>query len=355
MLNHDVLDFRTVARQSLILDLKKRNVPLHTQGKCFLGYQLTEDGFLDCKSFYGCQSDWPDLVRYIRKLRLLLDLVDDRVIITNEDGKVVPEVKMQQSLYMDCVKRDVIRANSLSIQGSFLRLNNVHIKSSHCIFYNWNVNDHLMKFVVKARLSILPTNFTTFLWNRENNPRCPFNCNHTESVAHLLNGCHMFRNFYSARHNRIVDIIMGFFKQLRRRFRIVTDKHADTVFPNFKDRLLENVHRKPDVILLDDINKSCFVVEITVCFDMYLDTAFEAKMDRYRLLIDCLESNGYSSELIVLCFGSLGCVKKDVWSKLKRFTTDKDLVKKTLKSCSISTIIGSNYIWRNRVKKVLGQ
>ena len=75
-------------------------------------------------------------------------------------------------------------------------------------------------------------------------------------------------------------------------------------------------------------------------------------MNRYYDLVECLERNGYRTNLVVLCFGSLGCVKKDVWKLLRKFTNDKCYLKDVLKWCSISNVIGSNYIWRHRVKKL---
>ena len=65
------------------------------------------------------------------------------------------------------------------------------------------------------------------------------------------------------------------------------------------------------------------------------------------------ERNFFGYELLILRFSSLGSVRNDAWKCLKRFTNDKTYVKDILKWCSSSSIIGSNYIWRHRVKKLL--
>ena len=73
----------------------------------------------------------------------------------------------------------------MSLQGAFLQIQNVDEKVSNIIHYNWKLNDELLIFCVKAGVNILPTNFTLYIWNRVNDPRCQF-CNHcTESMAHL--------------------------------------------------------------------------------------------------------------------------------------------------------------------------
>ena len=103
------------------------------------------------------------------------------------------------------------------MKGCYLNLENVHIKSSHSIYYDWKVDDALVIFTIKERLSILPTNFTLHLWNRDHNAECPFCHRHTESVAYLLNGCN--ECFYSRHHDRIVNKIAEFIKEKHKRRR----------------------------------------------------------------------------------------------------------------------------------------
>ena len=69
------------------------------------------------------------------------------------------------------------------MQGNFLSLEGVNNKISNTILSNWNFDDDLVKFCVKARLNIIPTNFNIFIWNRLHDPKCAL-CHHkTESPA----------------------------------------------------------------------------------------------------------------------------------------------------------------------------
>ena len=68
MMNHDVPQFRNMARESLRLDMVQRGVPLSENSNNFLGYNLNSNGFLNTTTQFGCQSDWPDMLRYSRKL-----------------------------------------------------------------------------------------------------------------------------------------------------------------------------------------------------------------------------------------------------------------------------------------------
>ena len=100
---------------------------------------------------------------------------------------------------------------------------------------------------------------------------------------------------------------------------------AETIFPEFQKQI---VHRKPDIVILNRVQRQCTIVEITVCYDSYLENDYQEKVRRYKELCDYLERNGFSMQLVVLCFGFLGCVKSDVWKGLRNFSQSKENIKK---------------------------
>ena len=67
MLNHDVTRFKEVARYSLKLDMEKMGVPTTQERENFFGYKLKNDSHLDTKTLFGCQSDWPGMLRCAKK------------------------------------------------------------------------------------------------------------------------------------------------------------------------------------------------------------------------------------------------------------------------------------------------
>ena len=133
-------------------------------------------------------------------------------------------------------------------------------------------------------MSLFPTNFSLYLWDRQKTPRCSFGCLHTESVAHVLNDCiRHFKNYYSRRHDRI---------------RI--DKHSTTLFPLLHNQLKNIEHTKPDIHVVNHLEKKCFIVEIRVCYDLYLEYARNAKYEKYKPLVECSSKNGYDVGLLIL-------------------------------------------------------
>ena len=203
-------------------------------------------------------------------------------------------------------------SETLRLQGVFLQIQNVDEKISNTIHYNWTLNDQLLIFCVKVRLNIRPTNFTLFIWKRENNPRCSV-CNHaTESMAHLLNGCKReFGNFYSRRHNRIADYLYGQFKIIDRRYKTYNNKHIDTIIAQHRKRLVLCNNRKPDIPQTDLVTRNIEIIEVTICYDSHFQLARNGKIDKYALLLTFLVQLGFNVKLHVLCFGSLGNIMKE--------------------------------------------
>ena len=170
------------------------------------------------------------------------------------------------------------------------------------------------------------------------------------SIVHLLDGYIEFINFYLRCHDRIVNKIAEFIKEYNPKSRISSNLLVESIFPEFKERIKQIVHRKPDIVILNGIQRQCSIVDITVCYDLY-----QEKVRRFKELCDYLERNGFSVRLIVLCFSSLGYLKGDVWKGLIKLSQSNENIKNMMEWCSTLCVIGGSYIWRNRFKKSLRQ
>ena len=118
MLNHDVGKFLFIARESLKLGMKKRNVTfVGFQKRNYLGYELDENVPWNCKTMFGCQSDWVDLVRFLKKIGVNLELRDNKAAALKNGTVVKPAPTLQKALYNHCMNDLLNKANDLSIQG----------------------------------------------------------------------------------------------------------------------------------------------------------------------------------------------------------------------------------------------
>ena len=198
----------------------------------------------------------------------------------------------------------------------------------------------------------LQQTFTKHVWNRDNEPSCPFCHQHAESVAHLMNSCRKFHKFYSRRHNRIADKIFEVISGSLSGFQFHASIFAESLLTEYGAELRRITHRKPDTVIVDNQSRKCIILEVTVFYDLYFEQALKTKEERYQPLCSLLQSLCWDVDPKVLCFDSLGCIKKDVCrTVLGSLSVDKLIVKNTLQWCSVSNLMANN-IWRHRVKKL---
>ena len=177
MINHSEKHFQNIARESLNLDFKKRKIISSNEENNFLGYSVNMNGYLNIRTMYAVKSDWIDLFRFSKKFNVKVHWKENDAKVKIGDEYYDDKADLTKRLFMHSVKRDLNKASTLSLQGTYFNLENIDEKNSHTIYYNWKLSDDLVKFVIKARLNILPTNFTLYIWNRDHDVRCPF-CNH---------------------------------------------------------------------------------------------------------------------------------------------------------------------------------
>ena len=126
--------------------MKKKNVTfIGFQRRNILGYELDENGTLNCKTTFGCQSDWVDLVRYTRKIGVNLELRGNKVVVLKNGTVVKPAPTLQKALYNHCMNNLLNKGSDLSFKGSFFTLQNINRKCSNSFLFlfNWNINDDL--------------------------------------------------------------------------------------------------------------------------------------------------------------------------------------------------------------------
>ena len=85
---------------------------------------------------------------------------------------------------------------------------------------------------------------------------------------------------------------------------------------------LQQIHeqinnRKPDLLEIKSNEKECEIIEVTVCFDLYMSESYESKARKYQQLKNILNRNGITTNIRILCFGSLGTVHEDVRKNLR--------------------------------------
>ncbi len=354
MLNHEEENIRNMARESLSLDMRSRGVRTTNCEKNFLGYQLDDNDRLVKNKTYGGSSDWPDLLFQVNKLKGCV-VYENSLAKVFVDGKELQQRNLKQEIEREMEKLDLAKCSELRFQGKFIGMDGIDRKISHQIYYGWKHSDSLVKFVLRARMNQIPCNQLIHFWNKDHEKKCFFCNHHTESVAHLMNSCKKFKDLYSKRHDRIVDAVYQKMRRYNQTSVFFVNRMAETAFPDLRTELQQMNNRKPDLLEIKSNKKECEIIEVTVCFDLYMSESYRSKETKYQQLKNILDQNGIKTNIRILCFGSLGTVHEDVRKNLRRLGLSSEEVKSTIKWCSVSNMICGNIIWQNRCKGMHGQ
>ncbi len=333
MLNCDDVSVRQMARASLLLDFKRRKV-LHACGEedSFLGFKRKTNGKLDGRAQgFGVSSDWPDLNDLCWRTGTELKWtshyqpveVSDAVV---EDPSVIVEARLHHNNIVHLLQPRTSRQTLLSIQraqnmeywssiklqGKLAKVPCADHSVSHIIYSNATISEEILTFCVQARLQVLPTKCNLSLWfPSTHSTLCLLHDppQHLESVAHIMNSCSSFKGLYTARHDRLVDLIAA-------QIPCVADeqifKHTtvQSEWFNSPANTFLGIANTPDIINISQNGKTVTLFEVSCAFDLFMEDSYCSKILKYQSLISTVENLGYKCQLIVLVFGSLGHVHR---------------------------------------------
>ena len=243
----------------------------------------------------------------------------------------------------------------LKLQGKLACLPAADHSVSHAVFKSVALDESIIIFTLKARLQVLPTKLNLSIWLPDrHSPHCIHHdqAQITETMSHILNGCHAYKGLYICRHDRIVDLIS---KDICSTFGSPASlyKHH-TVKPSMfslcdNPEVFSNISANtPDVVVVDEGSREVLILEVGCTFDYSLEEAYLTKIVKYQQLKQTISQLGYRCTLLVFIFGSLGHVHKLVVRGLQIAGLSKRKAKQLARYCSISAIIGSRSIWRRR-------
>ena len=153
-------------------------------------------------------------------------------------------------------------------------MENIDRKISHQIYYGWKLSDGLVKFILCARMIQIPCNQLIHMWNKDHDKRCSIYNERTESIAHLMNSCRNYKDLYSRRHDRVVEFLEQKIRKKNSISTLFVNKMVETAFLQIRNALEQLNQRKPDILEIKVNKRECEIVEVTVCFDLYMDTSY---------------------------------------------------------------------------------
>ena len=359
MLNNDDTHTREAARNSLQLHLSKRKClpSTATDGDNFAGYKTDNNYRLVKTSKVNWRrSPWVHLNEICIRTGVRLRKNDDSyVLVIAPDQEVQFSCKdpsafftLFKTMQLNNMHEELKKKDS---QGRMARTENVDFTLSVSHLTNVKISDNVLKFVVKARLQLVECNTLLNLYYpgtySKQCARCHF---HTETLSHILNGCNQNKNAIQKRHNRIAEIITN---TLSAGNRVVTVHKDKPIKPNDFDRAHLNFatnHTRPDACIINQEDRSCVLVEVSVPFDSFVHSCYSDKFNKYLPLCQEINALGYTCRVYVFVVGSLGTVHTKFVPGLKQLGISAVRAKAIARYCSVSAMIGSKQIWQYRCR-----
>ena len=218
---------------------------------------------------------------------------------------------------------------------------------------NHKLRDEIIAFAIRGRLQLLQCNslMHTYFNTSKACEQCDF---YTETVSHILNGCKAMKNIYQKRHNRLVDLLHSKLTSKKQNVNIIKDS---IIRPQMFDETTARLQFqcpaiRPDIVIINNSDKTAFIVEIATPFDAFLGRCYDEKFNKYFPLSVELSELGYYTKVVVLLIGSLGHVHKKFVNGLKILGFSSKESKFMAKFYSTSVIIGSYKVWKQRCKKI---
>ena len=242
----------------------------------------------------------------------------------------------------------------LAVQGKFLEL--LHCEQNNLTWRSacYNLPKNVLKFAVNASIDTLATNSNLKRWGKRCNDICSL-CKGKGTLHHVLNYCSVMLPRYTWRHNSILKYLYDTVLKSGSTYEVYVDlpglvKGSSTI-PT--DIVVTN--QRPDMVLIDRINKICLLSELSVCFETNINAAQERKRLRYTSLLSDIESSGYTVSLYTIEIGSRGFIDKSNEGKIKslfRKVSNSPTKWPALKQClSCISLLGSFVIYASKSDK----
>ena len=172
-----------------------------------------------------------------------------------------------------------------------------------------------MKFILNSLINTLPTQDNLKLWGKTFSNKCHLSKNR-DSTLHCLNGCKLSLNQgrYTWRHDNIIKYIVDNID--RTQYTVYSDiyehttSNGGTIPPSMTVTSL-----KPDIVIVDNVNKKASILELTVPFESNIEKRHEEKTNKYAHFSTDITS--YDVTVTAFEIGSRGTITSDNLKRLR--------------------------------------
>ena len=246
----------------------------------------------------------------------------------------------------------------LIVQGNFLKL--MESENSDLTWRSiiYDLPKGVLSFAVRSAIDFLPTFNNLKTWGKRTNTCCKL-CSNKETLHHVLNMCPTSLNQgrFTWRHNSVLySIVTHLSKAIsdNTNLKIYSDLSGMSIGGGTIPPNVLPTSQRPDLVLIDDIQKRILVMELTIPFEQNIKDAHDRKMHKYGSLMADLTTAGYKTELYCVEIGSRGLITSDNSTRLNyvfKFTGSK-IRKSEVRSLSKTALLCSYALWNCRHEPV---
>lgn len=205
----------------------------------------------------------------------------------------------------------------------------------------------VVQFMVRGRINHLPVRERLRKLGLVKYGTCRLGCSISETLPHVLNHCPQHLNGgIKTRHDNVLNKICHWIKRMHPQCDLLVDAQA----PGHAEA------SRPDIQLIDRINKKVTIIDVAIPFEDAANKAFETtrqtKIEKYKATEHFWRKQGFEVYLDALVYGSLGSVyehNKSVYINLLSFTSRQ--VTKIERSIVNDVVRQSHSIWRKHVRR----
>ena len=176
-----------------------------------------------------------------------------------------------------------------------------------------------MKFLLNSFTNTLPTQDNLKLWGKNFSDKCHL-CKNRDSTLHCLNGCKIAldQGRYTWRHDNILNYIVTCVEKSK--FKVYSDipgyqtSNGGSLPPSLPPSLTVS-SLKPDIVIVDEVNKKVVIYELTVPFEKNIHTRHKYKTEKYAHFEADIKQ--YKTTVVAFEIGSRGGLTDD---NVKRLT-----------------------------------
>ena len=262
------------------------------------------------------ESTWTKQISQIVKSNNILDEVNeqlpDATLRQKQDKAKTIQLNSSSEKWRNHVK-------SLVVQGRFLDIVAEESKSSEWNSIVYNLPNRVSKFLLNSVTDTLNTRANLQRWGKAMSSKCKA-CGNHETLHHVLNNCTVFLNQgrYTWRHNNVLGYIYNYLKTSLKDDVVINCDMGNMNGASTVPVSCTVTDLIPDICLFSNVDNKLTVIELTIPFELNIESAHERKCNKYSSLLSDIEANGISTEFIGLEIGARGFINSDNEKRLKQ-------------------------------------